>query len=236
MAGPGADGYELPLRRRGLANGIPAPAKDGAVPQHLAGVAGPSLTEASSTRPLIPVRRIPAHYVRNPVLQTYGVNHLHVVSSPLRENPFTQGPAIGSTRFGHNRAPLPPMVVVVLSQSAKTLSKGVPSMSNFAVWSPSAACFVQGVLCCLVMFAAGGLAVLIGLTTQNVMATIVVFCVSLIAGLTTAHGIVPVSESSPEDEETHRTAGAMGFCCTFFLGPVAVLVSVYLVLAYLSQK
>ena len=108
-------------------------------------------------------------------------------------------------------------------------------MSNFAAWSPAAANFVQGVLYCVVLFASGGVTAYMALTTKNVMLSIVVFAVVLIAGLVVA-SIMSPSVESEDDEETSNTSGALGFSCAFFLFPVALLVSAYLVLAYLSQK
>ena len=135
------------------------------------------------------------------------------------------------------------MPPVALNVERATLSKlpypsqqGVPSMSSFAAWSPLAANFVEGVLYCFVLFAAAGLTVLVLLTTGSVAATVAVFFASLISGVLVASVAAPDAEASPDGEETHRTMGAMGFCCAFFLAPVAVLVSFYLVLAYVNQR
>ena len=109
-------------------------------------------------------------------------------------------------------------------------------MDNLASWSPAAASFLQGVAYCLIMFATGGITVITLLETESVFTTIIVFAVALVGGIALT-AVIPSPEISAEhDEETDRTAGALGFAAAFFLLPVALLVSVWLLLGYFSRR
>ena len=108
-------------------------------------------------------------------------------------------------------------------------------MSNFAAWSPESASFVGGVLSCLLLFAVGGLTVLTLFATGHVAITFAVFCAALIVGLVVIHGVTPANETSSDDEDTLSTYGAMGFCSTFFLGPVGIMVSAFLLFRYITR-